>query len=42
MDKYDDSKQINIGSGHEVSIKDLASKISTAVGFQGEIIWDSS
>jgi GDP-L-fucose synthase len=42
MDKYDDSKQINIGSGHEVSIKDLASKISNAVGFKGEVIWDSS
>jgi GDP-L-fucose synthase len=42
MDKYDDSKQINIGSGHEVSIKDLAFKISNAVGFTGEMIWDSS
>jgi GDP-L-fucose synthase len=42
MDKYDDSKQINIGSGHEISIKDLASKISNAVGFNGVIIWDSS
>jgi GDP-L-fucose synthase len=42
MEKYDDSKQINIGSGQEVSIKDLADKISKAVGFNGEIIWDSS
>ncbi len=42
MDKYDDSKQINIGSGQEVSIKDLADKISKAVGFSGEISWDSS
>jgi GDP-L-fucose synthase len=42
MDKYDDSKQINIGSGQEVSIKDLADKISKAVGFRGEISWDSS
>jgi GDP-L-fucose synthase len=42
MDKYDDSKQINVGSGQEVSIKDLAAKISKAVGFSGEIIWDSS
>ena len=41
-DKYDDSEQINIGSGHEVSIKDLASNISNAVGFNDEIIWDSS
>ena len=42
MDKYDDSRQINIGSGQEVSIKDLADKISKAVGFSGEISWDSS
>jgi GDP-L-fucose synthase len=42
LDKYDDSKQINVGSGQEVSIKDLAGKISKAVGFSGEIIWDSS
>jgi GDP-L-fucose synthase len=42
MDKYDDSNQINVGSGQEISIKDLADKISKAVGFSGEIIWDSS
>jgi GDP-L-fucose synthase len=42
LDKYDDSRQINIGSGQEVSIKDLADKISKAVGFSGEISWDSS
>jgi GDP-L-fucose synthase len=42
MDKYDDSKQINIGSGQEVLIKDLAGKISKAVGFDGEISWDAS
>ena len=42
MDKFDDSKQINVGSGQEVSIKDLAGKISKAVGFNGEISWDSS
>jgi GDP-L-fucose synthase len=42
MDKYDDSKQINIGTGHELSIKELASKIKTAVGFTGEVIWDAS
>lgn len=41
LDKYDDSKQINVGTGHELSIKDLAIKISAVVGFTGEIIWDS-
>jgi GDP-L-fucose synthase len=40
MDKYDNSQQINVGSGHEVSIKELAARISKAVGFSGEIIWD--
>jgi len=42
LDKYDDSQQVNIGSGYEVSIKELAGKISKAVGFSGEIVWDSS
>jgi len=42
MDKYDHSQHINVGSGHQLSIKELASKISKAVGFSGEIIWDSS
>ena len=42
MDQYDDFQQINVGSGQEVSIKDLADKISNVVGFSGEIIWDSS
>jgi GDP-L-fucose synthase len=42
MDEYDDSNQINVGSGQEISIKDLAGKISKAVGFSGEIIWDLS
>jgi GDP-L-fucose synthase len=42
MDKYDDSQQINVGSGREVSIKELAGKISKAVGFSGEIIWDAN
>ena len=42
MEKYDDSQQINVGSGHEISIKDLADYVSKAVGFGGEIIWDSN
>jgi GDP-L-fucose synthase len=42
MDKYDDSQQINIGSGHEISVKELASSISKAVGYSGGIKWDSN
>ena len=33
---------LNIGSGEEVSIKDLASLISKEVGFKGQIFWDQS
>ncbi len=33
---------LNVGSGKEISIKDLAEKISTIIGFKGEIVWDTS
>jgi GDP-L-fucose synthase len=42
LEKYDNPQQINIGSGIEVSIKDLAQIISTQVGFSGKITWDLS
>jgi GDP-L-fucose synthase len=40
MDKYNDSEQINIGSENEISIANLALKISHAVDFSGKIVWD--
>ena len=33
---------LNVGSEFEISIKDLAIKISKIIGFSGEIIWDQS
>ena len=39
---YDDDDFINIGSGQELSIKDLALMIQKLVGFKGEIIWDAN
>ena len=33
---------INVGTGKDISIKDLASKISEKVGFEGKIIWDEN
>jgi GDP-L-fucose synthase len=42
LEKYDDSQQINIGSGDEISIKDLAAKISNLTGFTGGIVWDAN
>lgn len=39
---YDESMPVNIGSGFEISIKDLAEKIAAMTGFQGDLIWDTS
>jgi GDP-L-fucose synthase len=41
-EKYDSSLHLNVGSGTDLSIKDLAEKVSTAAGFAGKIEWDSS
>jgi GDP-L-fucose synthase len=35
------SEHINIGWGHDLSIKELASLVSSHVGFEGTILWDS-
>ena len=40
MQNYSEEQFINIGSGHEVTIRELAAMTRTIVGFQGEIIWD--
>jgi GDP-L-fucose synthase len=42
LEKYNDPQHINIGSGIEISIKNLALKISNQVGYNGEIIWDKN
>lgn len=41
-EKYDSSEPVNLGSGTEISIKDLATQIAAAVGFTGSIAWDTS
>ena len=39
---YDSSEPINIGTGKEITIRDLANKIKKIVGFTGEIVWDTT
>lgn len=41
-EKYNSSNPINIGSGSEVSMSDLANMIKKVVGFEGQIVWDAS
>jgi len=40
IEKYNDSETINIGTGEDISIIDLAHKIKEVVDFNGDIIWD--
>jgi GDP-L-fucose synthase len=40
MQNYDEAGFVNIGSGTEISIKDLAYMIRNIVGFEGEIVFD--
>ena len=42
LDKYDGSVAINIGSGQESSILELAQSIATVVGFEGSIVFDKT
>ena len=42
MLKYDESEPINVGTGEDVTIRELANIISDVVGFTGGIDWDTS
>ncbi|MGH2375483.1 MAG: NAD-dependent epimerase/dehydratase family protein, partial [bacterium] len=41
-EQYNESDPVNLGSGMEISIKDLALLIARLTGFQGKIVWDGS
>ena len=40
MERYNGSEPVNIGTGSEISIKDLMGIIKEATGFGGELVWD--
>jgi GDP-L-fucose synthase len=39
---YNGSEPVNLGSGNEIRIKDLAELIARLTGFRGELVWDTS
>ena len=41
-ERYDSSDPVNVGSGNEISIKDLVGKIAAVTGFTGRVVWDTS
>ncbi len=42
MKNYSDFGHVNIGSGSDISIGDLARMIAEVVGFEGELVFDTS
>ena len=42
VEKYDDVETINIGTGRDLSIKEISEIVKEVVGFHGEFIWDES
>jgi GDP-L-fucose synthase len=42
MGRYSETGPINVGSGAEVSIRELAAAVAKVVGYEGEITWDAS
>ena len=42
MDNYDDEGWVNIGTGSDLRIKDLATIVADVIGYKGEIKWDKT
>jgi GDP-L-fucose synthase len=42
MQHYNEPGLVNIGVGHDISIKDLAELVKKITGYEGNIVWDSS
>jgi len=41
-ERYDDSDPVNVGTGEEIAIRDLAHQIAAATEFDGELVWDAA
>jgi len=40
-EKYNGSEPVNLGSGYEISIKDLTEMVIRLTGFEGKLVWDT-
>ncbi|MFN0063717.1 MAG: GDP-L-fucose synthase family protein [Myxococcaceae bacterium] len=41
-ERYDGDAPVNLGSGEEISIRQLAERITSLCGFQGRLVWDTT
>lgn len=42
MENYNEKELVNIGTGKDVTIKELAELVKKVIGFNGKLVWDSS
>jgi GDP-L-fucose synthase len=42
MEDYNGSEPVNLGTGEEIAIRDLAQLIAEEVGFSGRMLWDTT
>lgn len=42
MENYNEAELVNVGTGIDVTIKELAETVQEIVGFEGDLIWDTS
>ena len=42
VEKYDDAETINLGTGKDLTIKEISEIVKEVVGFHGEVVWDES
>lgn len=41
-ERYDGPEPVNLGSSHEISIRELAELVADLTGFHGQIVWDET
>ena len=41
-ERYDGAEPVNLGTGEEIAVRDLAELVAELTGFEGEIVWDTS
>jgi GDP-L-fucose synthase len=42
LDHYDEPEPINVGTGEDLTIRELAMLVKEVVGFEGQLVWDAS
>jgi len=42
LEHYDDGVQVNVGTGDDATIREIADLVASAVGYTGETLWDTS